>query len=450
MTIFIEEYIVNSKNKNAIFYSCLVFVVLAFGLISCESENAPLVDEVEITTPKNVRQIHVDEDSLTVTLSYPDDPHAIIRYSTDGTDVSESSTKYSGPFTINQDATVKARAFGGKGSESIQSEQMFYKVTVDYSSITELQAAINSMMSDDNYGVNGDYNHLGLADSLTSLENLFASSSFNGDISAWDVSHVTDMKSMFSGATAFNQTLNNWDVSSVTNMSDMFKGATSFNQSLSNWDVSHVTDMSSMFNGAQAFNQNLSNWDVSHVIVMSNMFNGAISFNQSLSNWDVSHITDMSNMFNGATSFNQSLSNWDVSYVTNMSNMFNGATSFNQTLNNWNVSNVTTMDTMFCGAIVFSSPIKDWDVSSVTNMDYMFAGIDSDNTTIFNQDISDWELNVLSSADGMFENNNAFDQNLTDWESSLTEETISHTHIITNCTNMTTAQLPAKLGGSAL
>ena len=375
MTIFIEEYIVNSKNKNAIFYSCLVFVVLAFGLISCESENAPLVDEVEITTPKNVRQIHVDEDSLTVTLSYPDDPHAIIRYSTDGTDVSESSTKYSGPFTINQDATVKARAFGGKGSESIQSEQMFYKVTVDYSSITELQAAINSMMSDDNYGVNGDYNHLGLADSLTSLENLFASSSFNGDISAWDVSHVTDMKSMFSGATAFNQTLNNWDVSSVTNMSDMFKGA---------------------------------------------------------------------------TSFNQSLSNWDVSYVTNMSNMFNGATSFNQTLNNWNVSNVTTMDTMFCGAIVFSSPIKDWDVSSVTNMDYMFAGIDSDNTTIFNQDISDWELNVLSSADGMFENNNAFDQNLTDWESSLTEETISHTHIITNCTNMTTAQLPAKLGGSAL
>ena len=43
---------------------------------------------------------------------------------------------------------------------------------------------------------------------------------------------VTDMTSMFNGASSFNQPLNKWDVSKVTGMGDMFSGATSFNQPL--------------------------------------------------------------------------------------------------------------------------------------------------------------------------------------------------------------------------
>ena len=40
-------------------------------------------------------------------------------------------------------------------------------------------------------------------------------------------------------------------------MSRIFKGASNFNQDLSNWDVSAVTDMRSMFHGASAFKREL-------------------------------------------------------------------------------------------------------------------------------------------------------------------------------------------------
>ena len=61
-----------------------------------------------------------------------------------------------------------------------------------------------------------------------------------GDISNWNVSKVTDMESMFSGARSFNQPLNNWDVRTRMcdyvpirlRLCDMFSGATSFNQPL--------------------------------------------------------------------------------------------------------------------------------------------------------------------------------------------------------------------------
>ncbi|MEP2667354.1 MAG: FG-GAP-like repeat-containing protein, partial [Cyclobacteriaceae bacterium] len=47
---------------------------------------------------------------------------------------------------------------------------------------------------------------------------------------------------------AFNQDLSAWDVSKVTNMVFAFDGASSFNQSLGAWDVGQVTDMSFMLN----------------------------------------------------------------------------------------------------------------------------------------------------------------------------------------------------------
>ena len=54
------------------------------------------------------------------------------------------------------------------------------------------------------------------------MSGLFFDTSFNGDISEWDVSSVTDMSVMFAYTNNFNQDISDWDVSSVTNMHEMF------------------------------------------------------------------------------------------------------------------------------------------------------------------------------------------------------------------------------------
>ena len=140
-------------------------------------------------------------------------------------------------------------------------------------------------------------------------------STFNQDISNWDVSNVTRMYGMFSNLYSFNQDIGNWDVSKVTNMSNMFYNADDFNQDIGDWDVSNVTDMQSMFNSADSLNQDIGDWDVSNVTNMYGMFTNAINFNQDIGDWDVSNVTDMRYMFYNAQNFNQDLTEWCVSQI---------------------------------------------------------------------------------------------------------------------------------------
>jgi len=114
---------------------------------------------------------------------------------------------------------------------------------------------------------------------------------------------------MFAGATSFNGNISTWNVSKVTNMGDMFGGASNFNQPLNNWNVSSVTDMNYMFAGATSFNGNISSWNVSSVTDMGSMFSGVTSFNQPLNNWNVSSVTYMGSMFDGAS---LSISNYNA------------------------------------------------------------------------------------------------------------------------------------------
>ena len=54
------------------------------------------------------------------------------------------------------------------------------------------------------------------------------------------MSSVEDMNNMFCGATSFNGDLSRWNVSSAESMYGMFLGDTSFNGDLSSWNVSNV------------------------------------------------------------------------------------------------------------------------------------------------------------------------------------------------------------------
>ncbi len=164
---------------------------------------------------------------------------------------------------------------------------------------------------------------------IPDMSSIFRQSNFNGNISNWNTSNVTDMEWMFFNAKSFNQYIGKWDTSKVTSMEGMFDYAESFNQAI-NFDTSNVVKMSYMFCNARSFNQEL-NFNTSKVTNMDYMFYNTIEFNQPL-NFDTTNVISMEGMFYRANIFNQPII-FDISKVTTMSYMFNNAKAF---LNKYN------------------------------------------------------------------------------------------------------------------
>jgi surface protein len=88
---------------------------------------------------------------------------------------------------------------------------------------------------------------------VTTMYEMFRSIDvFNQDISTWDTGEVTTMYEMFYSADAFNNggvALDWSDTSKVTTMRGMFFDADAFNQDISAWNVSNVTNMDLMLWG---------------------------------------------------------------------------------------------------------------------------------------------------------------------------------------------------------
>ncbi|NQX82063.1 MAG: BspA family leucine-rich repeat surface protein, partial [Flavobacteriaceae bacterium] len=231
-------------------------------------------------------------------------------------------------------------------------------------------------------------------DDTTDLNYMFFGSNlFNGDISNWDVTGVTDMTGMFWGATSFDNggVALDWQGGLKASMKYMFSYAISFNQDISSWNVSAVKDMTAMFYEASMFDNGgvELNWQGELKANMSTMFHEAISFNQDISAWNVTAVPDMRDMFNGATAFNNGgvALDWQGELKSNVIRMFYEATSFNQDISSWNVTGVFNMANMFKEARSFNNGgvALNWKGELKTNINSMFHGAIS-----FNQDISSW------------------------------------------------------------
>ena len=115
---------------------------------------------------------------------------------------------------------------------------------------------------------------------------LFKDSTFDGDISGWDVSNVERMSSMFynSRFTGKNGIFKLEKGNKVENMGMMFYYS-DFNGNISGWDVSNVKSMSCMFSDSK-FNGDINNWVVNKNCDIHCMFNNTqLKKNNKLPKW---------------------------------------------------------------------------------------------------------------------------------------------------------------------
>ncbi len=94
----------------------------------------------------------------------------------------------------------------------------------------------------------------------TTLQNYFRNcNAFNGDISNWDVSNVTNFSFSIFNCTVFNQPVGNWTTTSLENCNKMFQGSTSFDQSIGDWDITNATNLTDILFSATAANFSAAN-----------------------------------------------------------------------------------------------------------------------------------------------------------------------------------------------
>ena len=126
---------------------------------------------------------------------------------------------------------------------------------------------------------NGDISNWNTTSVTTMRYAFYGNTVFNQNL-IWNVAKVKWMNYAFNGATAFNggngatAFIGAWATSSLKYSYNMFQGATSFNRDLSGWNVDKVVDCGNMFKNATTFDQNLG-WTLDSGANMNNVADGA-------------------------------------------------------------------------------------------------------------------------------------------------------------------------------
>jgi len=299
----------------------------------------------------------------------------------------------------------------------------------------------------------------------------YGCSSFNQNLSSWNVSLVTNMTSMFENASLFNNnnipmrwncsnnlSANNFGYNSalygnILNYTPNFGYAVRSNnntsiqtpsyslngllkysfintglQSFSNFDMSKIP----IINSSNSFNINVTQ-DISGNLTTVNVRfncitindNDGFSFKNVASYYGSNRVTILqfsSIVFSKLGEQFKGLSYLDISandtpsilQNTSLEKAFYNSTYFNSNINNWNVSGVNNMSSMFYGCSSFNQNIGSWSVSNVNNMSSMFYG-----SSNFNSNINNWNVSHVNNMSSMFQDCSNFNQNLSSWNVSL-------------------------------
>ncbi|WP_164504760.1 BspA family leucine-rich repeat surface protein [Levilactobacillus huananensis] len=200
------------------------------------------------------------------------------------------------------------------------------------------------------------------ASNVTSMANMFSSdvSLKSLDLSALDLSHVTDMSNMVSGGI--------YDGTGSHPMSiTRFKLGSSTNR---------VTDMTMMLFGDDSLvDVDAENWDVSNLLSAESLFDGTAIAHLDLSNWQTSKLQSLSGTF----------ANMSNLTTLNVAGLQTGSvTNFVETFENDPL--LTTVD------------VSKWDVSSSPYFTSMFYG----DSSLKNLDLSHWHPDALLQMNRMF------------------------------------------------
>lgn len=218
----------------------------------------------------------------------------------------------------------------------------------------------------------------------------FRGTSFNHDVGSWDVSSGVNLSEMFR-ETPFNcglasgvthTRMYDWDTSSNTTMAYMFYQNYSFDGDISQWNTSNVTDMQRCFSIGTDFTCGGAtgiSWDTSNVTNMRQMFQYQRQFNCDIRTWNVGNVTNFSTFMiaygiypifnNGFSSGTSYTWNWNTSSVTSFSYMFGNCSSMNGDIGGWDVSSGTSFFSMLLNCSSFDQDISGWTIStSLTTM----------------------------------------------------------------------------------
>ena len=272
---------------------------------------------------------------------------------------------------------------------------------------------------------------------------MFAKTTFNSDISNWQIntSSAVMMHGMFMASKDFNQPITG---SIVTVGSKTYRA----------WDVSAVTDFKSMFRNdyygftTMSFNQPIGEWgnNTRNAESFGNMFLYHRIFNQDVSKWNTSNVTSLANTFRG-TSMQYDLSSsyqdnngnpyiaWDTSNVTtmfstfanNLANTYHGVTidmpGYNGDITNWNTDSLQDLRGTFAGGALISAQTASFNqdistkqvtVGAGTSLETTYNAWNMENCYRFGRYNDD--INTSFDAYGTFHNNRHFNQPIGNWQ----------------------------------